>query len=329
MPPPAVTSVRSDALVRPFAAHARLGSWAHLRSKLDEQGVGGALSAVWRLCGVLWTWRQHQELVTVIDQPRTRVLRVAFPRLAYRYTLPYLSTSLAWAERRVALQSHYAFVNQVFDVDFSDRVLNDLLEIWSHQIEGEHFSISVQSLCPVTRHREGELTLCFKMAGVPLYKLSFSIVALAELPRSALAFTAVGAMHALYVGRVQGLTGGLESLRRATVLLGDIAPQDLLMSAMAGLAAALHIDTVIGVSDATCVSRDLIARSGSSFCYDQFWARYGSQRVDGGDHLMTLPWVERHIGEIAAKHRKRTQRKRDFKRQVLTSCEQAFRAEMV
>lgn len=325
---PAVTSARSDALVRPFAAHVRPGSWGHFRSKLDEQGVGGVLSAVGRFCGVLWTWRQHQKLVAVVDQPRTRVLRVAFPRLAYRYTLPYLSTSLEWAERRVALQSHYAFVNQVFDVDFSGRVLNDSLEIWRHEVEGECLSIGVQSLCPVTRHREGELTLCFKMAGMALYKLSFSIVALAVLPRSALALTAEGALHGLYVGRVQGLTGGLESLRRATVLLGDIAPQDLLMSAMAGLAAALNIDALIGVSDATCVSRDSIARSGSSFCYDQFWARYGSQRVDGGHHLMTLPVVERPISDIAAKHRKRTQRKRDFKRQVLVSCEQAFRAEM-
>lgn len=328
MRPPTLTAVHSDALATPFAAHARSGSWGHFRSKLDDQGVYGVLSAVGRFFGVLWTWRQHQKLVAVIDQPQTRVLRVAFPRLAYRYTLPYLSTSLAWIERRAALQSHYAFVNEVFDVDFSVRVLNDLLEIWHHEVEGECFSISVQSLCPVTRHREGELTLCFRMARMPIYKLSFSIVALADLPRSALAFKAEGALHALYVGRVQGLTGGMESLRRATVLLGDIAPQDLLMSAMAGLAAALGIEILIGVSDADCVSRDSIARSGSSFCYDQFWARYGSQQLDGGHHLMTLPVVERPIGDIAAKHRRRTQRKRDFKRQVLTSCEQAFRAQM-
>lgn len=285
------------------------------------------MSAAMRLCGVLLTWRQHQSLVGVIDQPRTRAVRAAFPRVQYRYTLPYLATSLDWAERRAALKSHYAFVNQVLAVDFCSRVLGDKLEIWRHEVDGEALSVSVQGLCPVTRHREGELTLCFKLAGVPIYKLSFSIVRLAGLNLAGVDASGRAA-HALYIGRVQGVSGAMDAIRQATTLLGDIAPQDLLMSVLTGLAGALRIDTLIGVSDDTCVSHDTIAQSGSSFCYGDFWTRYAGQVLEGGHHLMSLPMTERPIGEIAAKHRKRTQRKRDFKRQVATACEQAFRAVM-
>jgi len=215
----------------------------------------------------------------------------------------------------------------VFAADFSRRVMDDSLEIWCNEAGGEPMSVSLQGLCPVTRHREGELTLCFKLAGVPIYKMSFSIVRLAGLNLAGVG-TAGRAAHALYIGRVQGVSGAMDAIRQATTLLGDIAPQDLLMSVLTGLAGALGIDTVLGVSDGTCVSRDTIAQSGSSFCYGQFWARYAGQVLEGGHHLMSLPVAEKPLSEIAAKHRKRTQRKRDFKRQVAMACEQAFRAVM-
>lgn len=176
------------------------GSLDHLQAKLTDQGVVGLMSDVMRLCGVLLTWRQHQSLVSVIDQPCTRAVRAAFPRVQYRYTLPYLATSLDWKERRAALKSHYEFVNKVFAADFCSRVLDDKLEIWRYEVDGESMSVSVQGLCPVTRHREGELTLCFKLAGVPIYKMSFSIVRLGGLNLAGVG-TSGRSAHALYVGK--------------------------------------------------------------------------------------------------------------------------------
>ncbi len=306
----------------------RVGLWGHLLDKLSEQGLGGVASGLVRMGGVLLTWGQHQALLKVIDQPGTRAVRAAFPRMPYRYTLPYLSTSLDWHERWAALLSHYAFVNKAFSADFSRSVLEGTLEVWRAQVDDQCMTVNVQGLCPVTRHREGELTLCFKMGGAAIYKLSFSIVRLADLNLSHKG-AAGRAPHALYVGRVQGVSGAMDAIRQATALMGDVAPQDVLMSVLTGLAGALNIDTVLGVSDGTCVSRDTIAQSGSSFCYGQFWARYAAQVLEGGHHLMSLPVAEKPLSEIAAKHRKRTQRKRDFKRQVAGACEQAFRALMV
>ncbi|MBI2733677.1 MAG: DUF535 family protein [Aquabacterium sp.] len=300
-------------------------AWAHLRAKWAEQGWDGLFSTLLRMGKVVLTWQQHQSLLSVIDQPGTRAVRAAFPRMPYRYTLPYLSTSLDWQARWSAMRTHYTVVNQAFQSDFSRRVLDDTLDVWRSEHNGHIMTVSVQGLCPVTRHREGELTLCFKMGGAALYKLSFSIVGLADLNLS-LERGQTRSAHALYVGRVQGVCGAMEAIRQATTLLGDVAPQDVLMAVLSGLAAALHIDTVLGVSDGTCVSRDTIAQSGSSFCYGQFWARYGGQVLEGGHHLISLPVAEKPLSEIAAKHRKRTQRKREFKREVAAACEQAFRS---
>ena len=52
----------------------------------------------------------------------------------------------------------------------------------------------------------------------------------------------------------------------------------------------------------------------------------GGQVLEGGHHLISLPVAEKPLSEIAAKHRKRTQRKREFKRQVAAASQQAFRS---
>lgn len=297
---------------------------AFIKEKFTEHGFVGLISGLSRFGGVLLTWRQHLELVRVINQPRTRAIRARFPRVQYRYTLPYLSTTLDWHARWSALRSHYAFVNTVFGADFSQRVLDDRLEIWHSEHNGHVLSIHIQGLCPVTKHREGELTLCFKMDESSIYKMSFSFIRWGDLNLNDV--TGIGvAEHAMYIGRVQGVSGAMESIRLATGLLGDIAPQDLLMSVLFGLASALNIRKVIGVSDETCVSCDTIAASDSSFSYEQFWARYNGLPLLGGHVLVNLPVAEKPLSEISSKHRKRTQRKRDFKRQVAARSEQALR----
>lgn len=324
MPVMLVESSRGAASLKNAETAGLSGAIALIKGKFKEHGISGLASGLSRFVGVMLTWRQHQALVETIDQPQTRAIRARFPRVQYRYTLPYLSTSLDWHERWSALKSHYEFVNQTFCADFSQRVLDDRLEIWREEREGQNLSVHIQGLCPVTRHREGELTLCFKMGGMPIYKMSFSFVRWSDLGLARISGVLPGDL-ALYVGRVQGVSGTMTAIRAATALLGDVAPQDLLMSVLSGLAQALGVNQVIGVSDETCVSCDTIALSDSSFSYLHFWSRYNAQQLTGGHNLVSLPVAEKPLSEISAKHRKRTQRKRDFKRQVAAQSELALR----
>ena len=298
---------------------------AVVREKFADRGLSGVMAGFMRMCGIALTWRRHLELVRVIDSAPTRVVNAAYARVQYRYTLPYLCNSLGWHERWAALKSHYAFIGSALTPEFSQLVLDDTVEVWRQEAAAHVFSVSIQGLCLETRHREGELTLCFKADGEPIYKLSFSFVELAALglPRSSLMRCS---RHAIYVGRVQGISGAMNLIRQATVELGDIAPADLLMSVVFGMSQALNIDTVLGVTDEGCVSQAAIARSGSSFSYAVFWDRFGGLALRGDHTLIKLPLQEKPIEDIASKHRKRNLRKRDYKNAVAMQAADAMRA---
>src|SRR5690606_28574972 len=100
----------------------------------------------------------------------------------------------------------------------------------------------------------------------------------------------------------------------------DIAPPDLLMSAVAGMAGALGIRMIGGVGIEHSISSESIQQSNMSFDYTAFWDRYQGKKTTGGHHLIALPFPEKPIQAIAAKHRKRTLLKREFKHQITASA---------
>lgn len=298
-----------------------------IREKFAEQGWQGVVSGLARCYGILMTLGRHRELVKVIDGPVTRVVRLRFPRVQYRYTLPYLSNRFDWDERWNALKSHYAFINQVFKPEFMKQVMDDTLVVWRMDSLGQTLSVSVQGLCAQTRHREGELTLCCRFGGSAVYKLSFSVIRLDTC--RAMARQSVGrGSHVLYVGRVQGVAGQRDAIRQASSMLGDVAPQDLLMAVLSGVAAALGIQTLIGVDDGGSLSGGAMSHAHTSFSYAAFWSRYGAQPLRDGHVLVSLPIYEKPLSEIPSKHRKRSLRKRALKRDVAVDACEAIRALM-
>lgn len=54
----------------------------------------------------------RREVVRVLSGPSTQVVRAAFPRLAYRYTLPCLPLHFGRAARYDMLKTHCSLVNQ-------------------------------------------------------------------------------------------------------------------------------------------------------------------------------------------------------------------------
>lgn len=293
-----------------------------LREKIEQQGLRGALDGFQRLVAVGMTWWPHQRLIQVIDGPVSQVVRAAFPRVQYRYTLPYLSNSLNRVERRLALQSHYELVNRHFKPGFYERVLDDDLVLWQRGLGDCLARIQLQGLCKVSRHREGELTLAFMVDDRVLYKLSFSLVHPQVMARTTPGVPLSAPL--VFVGRVQGAAGAMDTIRLVSSKLGDIAPQDLLMVALLGMARAVKADTVFGVTDDNNVARHCIERSPGSFSYTQFWEKYGATFQDDGNVRLALPLKEKPLSEIAAKHRGRTQRKREAKAGISAEVAQAL-----
>jgi uncharacterized protein VirK/YbjX len=295
----------------------------YLRAEYDLRGLPGVGISCARLVGVLLSYGSHQKVVGALSSEQARLVGDCYPRLAYRYTLPYLSGDFGWTARRDMLLAHYEFFNQVLSVEFAARVAADTMVIWSTEIDGQQLSVNVAGLCPVTRHREGELTLRFDFNGRPLYNLSFSIVKSATIKRE-LKIRSGGSEHAFYLGRVQGAPGEMEAIRQVTALLGQVAPPDILMAALSGVAEALGVDTLVGVGSESCISSHTIKGSLSRFDYAEFWSRFGGQVIKGGHTHMALPIPERPIVEIPSKHRKRTLTKRAFKASVAARTKEAM-----
>lgn len=276
-----------------------------LRKEASAKNGPGFFGALWRLCWVILNGRQHWQVLRVTRGPHAKFILEAYLRVVYRYTFPYLSTNFSQKERVSLLQSHYQFISGELSGDFFARVLDGSLVMWDQEIDGHHFSVSLAGPCP---HREGDLTLVFRMDGSSLYKLAFSIVDASLLGMSS--------RRALYVGQVQGYPGQFAAIRHATRVCHDVAPPDMLMHALFGLANTLDIQLVAGVQFKNCLSFERLLKLDTVFNYAEFWARYAAQPSDSGHHMVELPLAEKPLNLVKANHRRRTFVKREFKKQV-------------
>jgi len=167
--------------------------------------------------------------------------------------------------------------------------------------------------CP---DREGELTLRFKMDGTTIYRLAFSVMP-APLVGSAVPL-APGLV--LYVGQVQGCKVGFDLIRHATKTCRDVAPPDLLMAALFGVAQAWRISAIAGVAHEHCLTIDKIKKLKAGIDLSAFWDKYRAPQNRQGHHILTLPFIDKPLSEVKANHRGRTAAKRAFKHDVSQAC---------
>lgn len=286
---------------------------------LSAKGLRGLVSTAFRLLVVGLTYPAHRSVVAAISQNSTRRVIKIYPRIVYRYTQTYLASNIKRVRRLEMFRGHYEFINDRFDSFLFDQLLDDALMLWSAERDGHWVSVSLSGPCMRTLHREGDLTLTMNMDDMRLYSLAFSIVPTASLELECLPVRPQ-ANHAIFVGLVQGASGNFEAMHQCTKACNDIAPQDILMTALAGMASALAIDTIVGVDDTTHISRNSLVSSAASFNYSLFWERYGACISQQRHHVMSVPFREKPIQQIPAKHRGRTLNKRAFKVAVFDSA---------
>jgi uncharacterized protein len=296
---------------------------AAVQGKLARQGELGLVGSIKRMLSVARHPVQHLQWLAVMRGDASQRVVTAYPRILFRYTLPYLASSIGRTERLSILKTHYGFVNAKLGKAFFDHVLDDRLCVWRHRVDGHELSVHMTGPCMVTVHREGELTLNFRLDGQTLCRLAFS-VAPAHAFASCLSGSQAVSPLVLYVGQVQGSSGTFEAIRQATKLCSDIAPHDMLMAALVGLSQAWGVSHALGVHTDQHICADKFAREGGGFDYNGFWDRYGAQRTAQGHHLMNLPFADKPLSLIAAKHRGRTRVKRALKQALATEVMQTL-----
>jgi uncharacterized protein VirK/YbjX len=283
------------------------------KKELSTKGLWGTLYTFLRVFSVLFAFQSHRKLLKAVKGPHTKGIFAVYPRVVYRYTLPYLSLNFPRKQRLEMLRSHYQFLNDSLSAPFFQRVLDETLDIWQEKLMGNQFSISIIGPCP---HREGDLRLVMKVNETPIYKISFSIIPCRTAEEICKANDCEPSKNLIYIGQVQGYPGAFDLIRESTKICHETAPPDMLMAALAGVAAALDIHVIAGVGFENNLSTPNIANSHATFDYNDFWGRYHGIKSEQGHHIIGLPFFEKEISLVKAKHRKRTLTKRAFKQQI-------------
>jgi uncharacterized protein VirK/YbjX len=273
-----------------------------------------------RVMWMLLNLRDHLPLFEVLDGQDAEVLASSYFRIPYRRTLPYLSTAFDERQRTALARSHAAFVSTRMGTTLFAQITHTPLLLWSHPDPAAPCTVTLAGPCP---HREGGFTLQLRHEGTVLYRLAFSVVDLAVAAPGQGA-TGMGVV----TGQVQGLPGQFQGIREATRACQDIAPPDLLMAMLHGVADALGLDQVRAVRFEHCLSYLKMTQLPSHFDYAGFWqARWGAIE-QGAHYAMRLPYQEKPLAEVQAKHRKRTQLKRAFKREAMVTARVALAAQL-
>jgi uncharacterized protein len=298
------------------ASLAALTSFALIR-ELVKDGMRTALIRVWKGAWIFIHPRTCFEVVKVLASAETRPVVRAEPRVLFKYLSNYLGADLSRKERASILIDHYTFLRDRVQGNFFRMIVDCPVELWQ-QIIGEHmYRICLGFPRTVTAHREGDLSLTFEADGVDIYILSFTIG-----PGS---IAGLAASRAIYIARLQGKGKGLPLIRTATKTCIDISPPALLLAAVEGVATALNLSHIIGVSADNHISDSGdLPPSDMVKAYDEFWFAAGGLRLGRNMYHLPVPLPHKPIQSIKRNHRSRALRKREYKTIVKEQVCRAF-----
>ncbi|RXZ38430.1 DUF535 domain-containing protein [Oxalobacteraceae bacterium CAVE-383] len=256
----------------------------------------------WRRAALLlFNLRQHLRLIHILSHPQVTKLMTGNPELSYKYLRNYIALEISTANCLAILSEHYAYLQTRFKNDFLDIVYQSGIPLWAQCIDDVSFEIVMDF--PHTIDFEGDLCLIFKKDQVSIYRIIFVIANGSSfgLPKR----------NVLFISSIQGM-GDFEDIRLATKICCDIQPAQLLMAAMSGLGTALGFDTIVGIGNKNQLSKG----AKLYFSYDHFFANYGNRIPKTNFYEIPLPYAEKPLDSIDARHRKRSQKKRVFKNEI-------------
>lgn len=245
--------------------------------------------------------KEHLRLIRILSHPQTKRLIIKHPELTYKYLRDYLSFDLSTGDCLAILIEHYSCLQNNFGTDFLDVVYHSPVRLWQQCLDGTSFEITLEF--PHTIDFEGDLCLLFKKNQVCIYRIIFVIAngRAFERPED----------NVIFISSVQGMND-FEEVKQATKVCHDIQPAQLLMAAMNGVGMALGFRTIVGIGNTNQISQG----EQLHFSYDKFFEKYGFLIPGKNFYAIQLPYVEKPLDSIHIRHRKRTQKKRDFKHEI-------------
>jgi uncharacterized protein VirK/YbjX len=159
--------------------------------------------------------------------------------------------------------------------------------------------------------REGELELHLKLDDTSVMRMAFSV-----LPSHLLGVPVDGAI--LVIGNMQGLRSVNQQIKTVTQKMERTRPQNILMTALQGLASGWQLAGMYGVSDAAHVYsgyRSLSQRVGQS--YNSLWAELGTSGAVSNTHWnLPIQWVARSEQDVPSSKRSQLRRKNEIRQKI-------------
>ena len=229
------------------------------------------------------------------------------PIIFLKFSWPVYSNGLSTADRAVLFSTHYEFLHRRIAQPFLNKLIGGRAILWEKPVGSSNLSVCLD-IAPPT-YGEGELSLHFQVNSVDVYVLSFVIAPARVL--------GLDADHAIFITRLQGIKGYADSIKLATKSVGDVSPTLVLMAAVQGIALALGIRHVLGISakEQVCTegkppTQDFIS------AYDEFWSSIEGKRLASGYFHFPVPLPEKSLVLIKQNHRLRVRARRLFRSDV-------------
>ena len=159
--------------------------------------------------------------------------------------------------------------------------------------------------------REGELEMHLKLNDESVMKTAFSV-----LPATLLGAEADG--WVMVIGNMQGQRSAHQEIKIVTQKMERTRPQNILMTALQGLASGWSLSGIAGVTDSAHVYagyRSLSQRVGQS--YDALWEELGFTRSISKTHwACPVQWVARSEQEVPSNKRSQLRRKNEIRQRI-------------
>ena len=262
-----------------------------------------AYKAVSKVLGLTLNLPRHVALTRLLETAGVLDRRHFYRGMRYRYLRRYyLGGGFAIADRLQVAIEHYEYVGRHFQQGFLTACRRHGLVLWS-QTQDE-LKLNIVLRFPYAYNYDGDLCLSLDVNGESVYVMTFSI-APGEVVRAA-------ESRVLLISAIQGIAGRIEQIRRVTELFNNVAPTHMLLMAAEALSAALGIQAMVGMGQSHMVAPPG-EQGRSQFDYDAFWGAMAGNTDSGDFYRMPLPFADKPIELIAAKHRSRARKRRELR----------------
>ena len=269
-----------------------------------------------RLC--VWIWnaythiREVREVLALLARfTLYSEMLQSNPRFGYKFLAGnYLVRGFSISECASCFIHHYRRLRELLSGRLLRQILQDEVTLHAFPGGGDRFTLTMGLSRPYDN--EGELTLRLRVGGDIVFVLSFTVVPGWVIESQA--------AEALLITRLQGIKGRYDQISEATKAMYDVAPSQLLLAALQGVADAFDIRAIAAIPADRQTSYKKDAASTFKESYDDLFSGLGLSQSATGFFSSAVPIGQKPLASIKRGHKLRTKEKRAFKQHVQLAC---------